>query len=276
MRASATTRVLEAGPARALGANLRLGDVDEARELRVGDGAVAGHDLLQALGERGGIRDAGAGNALEQDRAGVVRHEEALHLLGRMGGPPPDDADRDARGRREVPDRGDRARTPRDRHPRARGGVDLLEVQHAMHVRAHAGRDARPHDRGERRREAPEARAVALRREALPVRHPTLGDEPVQQLPVQAVQTQPDDRSAGPAGARRAGRRVDVLDGRRSRRARRRGDIRGGGLGAPPAGEAAQGEQNGAGRPSPPSRRDHQWDAGAEGGFTGPPSRGWT
>ena len=54
--------------------------------------------------------------------------------------------------------------------------------------------------------EAREVRRGTLRGEALPVRHPALAREPVEELPVEAVQTEPDDAGAvrRPAAAERA------------------------------------------------------------------------
>jgi hypothetical protein len=161
------------------------------------DDAVARQDLLQPLRERRRVRDAGAREALEQDRAGAVRHEEAGHLLRRMRRPPAHDADRFTRGRREVPDRGNGARSPGDRDPLAGGRVDLLEVEDAMDLGSDAGRDRRPHDGRERRAEALEPRRPALGREPLPARHPAVRDDPRRSSGSrQAVRAQPEDQGA--------------------------------------------------------------------------------
>ena len=159
---------------------------------------------------------------VEQDRARVVAHEEAVHLFGRMRRPPSDDADPASRRRREVPDRRHRARVAGDRHLAARGRVDLLEIEHAMDVRRHARRLRRPEDGREQRKLARQLRGVALGRQALPVRHRAFRGKAIHELPVQTVEADPDHRPRETGRAPCARRHVRRIDGRAWRGRRRR------------------------------------------------------
>ncbi len=230
--------------------------VHETRDFRVGDLALARRDLIDSGREGRGIRDALARQALEENRARVVRDEEALHLFGRMRAPPADDAHGHSRRRRHVPDRRHRARAPGDRHLLPGRGIHLLEIENPVDVGPHARRQRRPDHRRENRHVRLEARRVALRDQALPVRHPAFRRETVEQIPVEAVQTEPDDRRAVPRGSRRSDSRVRLIHGLAGR-FRRRG--RGGSLPRRlPTGEPAERpEQEGDGHDATPHSSGH-------------------
>ena len=201
--------------------DLGCGDVQEGREIFGRHAAVAAHDLGDARLQRGRERGAREREVLKEDRARAVRHEETVDLLGWMGRPPADDADLAPRGRGHVPHGRYCPRASRDGDLRAGLRVDLLKIEDSMDVGSRAGRRARPEDRRDQREEGLEPRGPALRDEALPVRHLPLGREPVEDLPVEPVEADPDHgrATARRAGhARRAGRDVEILHRRSSRR----------------------------------------------------------
>ena len=239
-------RILERTALRARRGDLGRRHVEVLREVFVRNAAVARDDRLDAGRERRGIGDAGARQALEEDRARVVGDEEALDLFRRVRRPPAHDADGAPLRRGDVPDGRHGARVARDRLLLPADDVDLLEVEDAVHVRADAGRDRRPDDRREDRHEARQPRRVALGRQPFPVRHLALGGEPVEEIPVEAVEPEPDDRSAASRRAAGTRRVVGVLDSLRGRgaargRSRRRG----------------RGRRRRALRPAPACRREH-------------------
>ena len=148
----------------------------------------------------------------------MVRDEEPLHLFGRMRGPPAHHADRHARRRGDVPDRrAPRASARRSASSGPVAGSTSWKSRTRCDVRTDAGRERRPDHRREDRHEGLQPRRVPLGGEALPVGHPALRREPVEQLPVEAVQAEPDDRRAAARRAPRALRGV-----RRVHRLRRR------------------------------------------------------
>ena len=189
----------------------------------------------------------------------MVGDEKPLHFFGRMRRPPPDDADLAARRGGDVPDRGYRARISgnRDLAPGLR--IDLLEIEHAVHVGCDSCRRRRPEDRRDQWKEAFEARPVPFLREALPVRHASLGGEPVEKLPVEAVEADPDHRCA-PARcallARGDIRGFDRGQGRRRGRRLRPGDRRALAAPAADAGEADE-DQKQRQRARQAHRQDH-------------------
>ena len=181
--------------------DLGLGHRHESGELRRSDLSVAGDDLRDTGREIFRIGHAGEGQILEEDRARVVGHEESFDLFGRMRGPPADHAHAQPRRRREIPHGRHRARESRDRHLLPRLPVDLLEIEDPVHVGPHTGRGRGPQQRREDRKEAREPAGRALRDEARPVGHLAFRRKPVEQLPVEAVQAEPDH---GCPGSRRA------------------------------------------------------------------------
>ena len=184
-------RILHAGSRGEHRFDLPRGDIEIRGEVRRGHAPVARDDLGDAGLQGRGKGGAAEGQFLEEDRARVIAHEEAVDLLGRVCRPPSDDADLPSGGRRGVPDRRDGSRKPRDRDLPPRLRVHLLKIEHAVDVRRDARRRRRPENRRDERRETLQPRREPLGRQPLPVRHLPLARQPVQQLEIQTIQPEP-------------------------------------------------------------------------------------
>ena len=215
--------ILHPGSARKRRGDLRLGKPEVGREVRGGNASVPRGDLRNAGLEAFGKGRARARKVRKEDGARAVGDEVAVDLFGRMRRPPADDADFSTRRRGQVPGRGRPPRATRDRDLAARLRVDLLEVEDAMHVGRDARRRRRPEHRRNQRVIAREPRRVALLRQPLPVRHRALGGEPIEQLEVEPVETEPDDGGLRSGSALFARGDVGGFDGpgRRERASRR-------------------------------------------------------
>ncbi len=261
--------------------DLRLGEAEIRREVRGADAPVAAGHLRHAGFERSRKRHARARKLREEDRARPVGDEVAVDLFRRMRRPPAHDADLPARCRRQIPGsrRAARASGDGDLPPRIR--IDLLEVEDAMDI----GRDARRRRRPEHRRDqgivAREARGVALGREPLPVRHPSFGREPVEQLEVEPVEAEPDDRRARRWRARLTRGDIGRLDRREGSGGNPRGcrprDRRDGRFclapAAPERRQKEQKERSGA-RKSHPRHHSRRFDPTPPGRYTARPTVG--
>ena len=193
-------------------------------EVLVGDLALARDGLRHAGLETRREGHAGEGEPLKEDRARPVGHEEAADLLGGMGGPPAHNTYIVTGRGREVPGRRHRAREAGNRRFLPGLGIDFLEVEDAVEIGSYARRRGGPENRGEDRREAREVGRVTLRRQALPVGHLAFAGQAIEQLPVQGVHPQPDDRMRLRGRARHAGGDIGVLH--RGSRTRRLGALR--------------------------------------------------
>ncbi len=185
--------------------------VEVRREVGGADAPVAGNDLGHPRLQARRIRDARERQFLEEDRARAIGHEKAVHLLGGMRRPESHDPDASPGGGREVPDGGHGAREAGDRDLLSGPGVHFLKVEHPVYVGSDARRRGRPDDGRQDREEARYLARRTLGDEPLPVRHLAFRGEPVEELPVEAVEPDPYDRGLPACGPRRA-RAVGGLD----------------------------------------------------------------
>src|SRR5260370_40512230 len=92
--------------------------------------------------------------------------------------------------------------------------IYLYKVEDRMAGGPYAVRNRGPDDRGKDRNEIGQLRGVALRDESRPVGHLSLGGEPIQDFPVEAVHSEPDHRTGCPFGPARTARDIRVFDRR--------------------------------------------------------------
>lgn len=154
-----------------------------------------------------------------------VGDQQPVDRLGGEGGPEPENRAPFPAPGREVPNRRRVPVAALDRYSLARAGREAGKIEDAVRQRRDAGHHRRPQQRRQRRvlGEQDAARALAL--EAGQVRHGAIGRQPVEQLPVAAVEPNEEHRTAG------AARRDDLSHGARAGELRRRSARRGLGRG---------------------------------------------
>src|ERR1035437_1341041 len=197
-------------------------NVQRLRHVLEGRAPLAPPDEAHAVREALGPREGGRLRkhlGVEQDGRRPVGDEEALHLLGGPRGPPSHDAHREALHRSKIPDRGHLPRAARDRQPRARLRVQLLEVRHAVIQRRAARGDRRPDERRGHRLVRVEVPRPPVRDERREIREAPLLEKPVEELPVGSVPADEDHARPG----RRQLPRAPPGCGQRRREKRRSG-----------------------------------------------------
>ena len=139
-----------------------------------------------------------------EEREEAVRHHQAVHRLGGVRRPQPEHDDLAPRARRHVPHRRRAALRAGDRLGDAVPRPPAREVEDAVLEGRDPGHHRRPQQRRQRRLLRREHSAAALAHQPLQLRHRARREQPVEVLPVRAVEP---DHPHGRA-PRRARRRV--------------------------------------------------------------------